>query len=436
MICKSTRSHDQQVSFREAVSRGLAPDGGLYVPVGLPNFPLSFWQQFRGKSLDRIATVIFQELLGDEFEPDTLRSICKEVFNFDAPIVPLAPRAGVMELYHGPTLAFKDFGARFMSRILPLCKRTENEAPITVLTATSGDTGAAVAQGFHGVEGIRAVVLYPKGKVSPLQERQFATLGDNVIAVAVEGTFDDCQRLVKSAFSNEGMVTRFNLTSANSINIARLLPQMIYYISGWSMIPQGVAGEGVTFIVPSGNLGNLVAGLIAAKMGLPGVRFIISSNANDVLPDFLNGNPFEPRPSVQTISNAMDVGNPSNFERLRYLLGSDDQIRSELSGACVDDDTTRQVIQKVYARHKYLVDPHTATALEVWNNKMSEAAFEKRYGIVLSTAHPAKFGETIEPLLPGVLQMPDSLSALKDLPLRNVSIEAHDHELGALLDTL
>jgi threonine synthase len=424
MLLRSTRGKSDLVNFKTAVSNGLAPDGGLYHPVSLPELTWSEWQQFRGLRVDEIAYKLLLRLVGDEFSEKFLRNLCKDAFNFDAPIIPLTERAGVMELFHGPTLAFKDFGARFMARIMPECKISENGRDITVLTATSGDTGAAVAQGFLGIDGIRVFVLYPKGKVSPLQERQFASLGQNITAIAVDGTFDDCQRIVKELFEDAELPAKYNLTSANSINIARLLPQMIYYIAGWAMIPPALSHKGITYIVPSGNFGNLTAGLMTWKMGLPGVKFIAATNANDVVPQYLNTGEFSPRPSIQTISNAMDVGNPSNFDRILAIFDENgDALRSGLKGFSISDETTKNVIQKVWDRHQYAADPHTATGLEVWNNMYHHPDYKDSYGIVLSTAHPAKFIEVMEETLPGKVKIPHSLSILAERTLLSVESE-------------
>jgi threonine synthase len=425
MILYSTAHNAPKVSFREAVAAGLAPDGGLYMPESLPVLPVAFWQSLRGLPVHKIAAKLLKELLREEFDDKFIDDLCKEAFNFNVPVVPLTNRAAVMELFHGPTLAFKDFGARFMARVMPECKTSENGRPLTILTATSGDTGAAVAQGFHGIEGIRVFVLYPKGKVSPLQERQFATLGDNITAVAVDGTFDDCQRMVKEAFSDATLSKEYNLTSANSINIARLLPQMVYYVATWSTLPPAIVFPGITFVVPSGNFGNLTAGLFAWKMGLPGVRFIAATNANDVVPAFLKTGEYKPRPSISTISNAMDVGNPSNFDRLLALFdGDSSKIRGFMLGEGVDDATTRTVIKKVFDRHHYLVDPHTATGLEVWNNLHQEEQYANSYGIILATAHPAKFIETMEEVVPGATIIPERLAKLADKTVLSVSISA------------
>lgn len=421
----STAGSPTTVTFKEAVAHGLAPDGGLYMPIDLPVLPVSFWQGLRGKRVHEIASLLLKTVISDEFDEAFIDELCADAFNFEVPIIPLTDRAGVMELFHGPTLAFKDFGARFMARIMPECKVSNNGRPLTVLTATSGDTGAAVAQGFHGVEGVRVFVLYPEGKVTPLQERQFSTLGGNVTSLAVNGTFDDCQRMVKEAFSDATLSRDYNLTSANSINIARLLPQMIYYVSAWSVLPPAIVLPGITFVVPSGNFGNLTAGLFAWKMGLPGVRFISSTNANDIVPKFIENGSFEPRASVQTISNAMDVGNPSNFDRILAIFDNDHtKLRGFLGAAAVSDETTRDVIRKVWARHRYLVDPHTATGLEVWNNMHQLPHFNNSYGVILSTAHPAKFIETMEEAVPGETRIPERLSALSDKEVLSKHIPA------------
>lgn len=435
MLLHSTRNASPLASFPEAVSRGLAPDGGLYVPEVYPCFPLSFWQNLRGLSTHEIAYALFKELLITDFDHAILKSVTRDAFSFENRIIPLVDRAAVMELFHGPTLAFKDYGARFMARILPYCERPDNDRPITVLTATSGDTGAAVADGFYGVDGVRAIILYPKGKVSPLQERQIATLDGNITAVAVDGTFDDCQRLVKEAFNDRELVESANLTSANSINIARLLPQMIYYIHAWTQLPMGLTAKGLTFVVPSGNFGNLTAGLMVAKMGLPGVHFMVATNANDVVPQFLNGSDYNPRASVSTVSNAMDVGHPSNFERLQSIFDNNDaSIREALPGYSVDDDTTRTVIRKVWEKHRYLVDPHTATGLEVWNNHMSKGVNQGRYGVVLGTAHPAKFREVIDEVVPGALKLPAQLESLLEKPVLSKKMGVEMGDLKKILD--
>lgn len=430
----STRERAPIASFKQAVARGMAPDGGLYMPVRVPQLKPAFWSALRGQSLPEVAEALFNELIGDEFEEGYFASLTREAFPFPAPVVPLDDRTGVLELFHGPTLAFKDFGARFMARIMPLCKVSVNGAPLTVLTATSGDTGAAVAQGFHGVEGVRAFILYPKGKVSPLQERQFSTLRGNITAVAVEGTFDDCQRMVKEVFAMDDLNEQFNLTSANSINIARLIPQMVYYVSTWAELTRDDIHRKLTFVVPSGNFGNLTAGVLAMHMGMPNVQFITATNANDVVPQFLEGNSYAPRPSVSTISNAMDVGSPSNFERLLALYGGNEAaLRSFLKGDRVTDARTREIIRQVYDEKGYVTDPHTATGIEVWSRFRDQARFEEDYGVVLSTAHPAKFIEVMEEVIPGQTSIPDRLEVLREREVVSVTVPAEASALIALL---
>ncbi|MCH8495748.1 MAG: threonine synthase [Balneolales bacterium] len=434
MKLHSTRGASPLVSFREAVARGLAPDGGLYMPTKLPALPADFWSELRGKSVPEIASSLLNELIGDEFTSEFLDELSQTAFNFDAPVVALDDRTGVLELFHGPTLAFKDFGARFMARVMPECKTSTNGRPLTILTATSGDTGAAVAQGFHQIEGIRAFILYPKGKVSPLQERQFATLGDNITAVEVDGTFDDCQRMVKEVFAREDLNTNYNLTSANSINIARLLPQMIYYVSSWAKLTWEKPFRKVTFVVPSGNFGNLTAGMMVAQMGLPNVQFIASTNANDVVPKYLEGNKFTPRASVATISNAMDVGNPSNFDRMVALYGGNEvALRGALKGDRVTDKRTREVIREVFAAHAYVADPHTATGIEVWNRFRDYERYRNTYGVVLATAHPAKFIEVMEEEIPGKTTIPHRLEALRNRQVVSIPVASKSDALIEML---
>jgi threonine synthase len=434
MRLTSTRRESALVTFKDAVARGMAPDGGLYVPTRLVPYPSLFWSELRGETISEIGARLLIRLIGDEFEEDFLRSLANEAFNFEAPIVSLDERTGILELFHGPTLAFKDFGARFMARIMPYCKHSANGKPLTILTATSGDTGAAVAQGFLGIEGVRAFILYPKGKVSPLQERQFATLGENITAVAVEGTFDDCQRMVKEIFADAELSRSENLTSANSINIARLLPQMIYYVASWAALTADKPYRKLTFVVPSGNFGNITAGMMASELGLPNVQFIASTNANDVVPEFLEGKPFKPRPSVATISNAMDVGNPSNFDRLLAMFGGNEAaLRGYLKGDRVTDERTREVIREVYSATGYLADPHTATGIEVWNRMKNALRYEQTFGVVLATAHPAKFIEVLEEVVPGVVVIPDRLEVVRERELTSIGISANASDLRALL---
>ncbi|MEL7833959.1 threonine synthase [Fodinibius sp. Rm-B-1B1-1] len=406
----STNDKTPPVSFSEAALQGLAPDGGLYLPQSWPQLPNSFWDQLGQKSLQDIGFEV-SRLFVDSLEDELLEENISEALNFDAPLVSLGNHVYVLELFHGPTLAFKDFGARFMSRIFS-AMRGGSDQDLVILAATSGDTGSAVAQGFLGVEGIQVCLLYPKGKVSYIQEQQLTTAGQNVTALEVEGTFDDCQRMVKAAFSDRSLNEKLQLSSANSINIARLIPQMFYY---YYAIGQLREGNPPIFCVPSGNFGNLTAGLMAQKTGMPAAGFIAATNANDVVPEFLEHGEFHPRSSKRTISNAMDVGNPSNFARIVHLFDGDYQkIKQKIWGASFSDSQTRQAIKEVYREHDYLMDPHTAVGYRaVQQYTASEQGYfsesESTPKIILSTAHPAKFGDVIEPVISAKIDIPARL---------------------------
>lgn len=400
----STGDASDIVSFSEAALRGSGAGGGLYMPTSIPRLKdvqallaLPFVE--RSKSLCR-------QWIGDEFSEGEIDEIITSAFTFPIPMVDLGGGLHICELFHGPTLAFKDFGARFMAQVLGvLAKRQGERRPITILTATSGDTGAAVAHAFYKVPGVSVCVLYPKGRISPLQERLFTTLGENVTTFAVEGNFDDCQRMVKACFADETLSRGFGLTSANSINMARLLAQSFYYFEAASAL-QG-RGEQL-FAVPSGNFGNMTAGLLATRMGLPIKGFVAATNANDVVPAFLRTGTYTPRPSVATLSNAMDVGSPSNFERIRALFGDDDTLRSAIKGEVVTDAQTRASMVALYEDHGYLACPHTAVGV---------AALKRRggKGVVLATAHPAKFKEVVDETLGVDLPLPEALAKVADL---------------------
>jgi threonine synthase len=316
----STNNRNLKVDLKQAVTQGLAPDNGLYMPEQIPALPKTFFDTIRQKSFQEIGFEVARNIFGDDIPSSELKRIVEHTIQFDAPIVALEPNTYSLELFHGPTLAFKDFGARFMSQLLGYFASQQHQE-IIILVATSGDTGSAVANGFLGVEGTKVVVLYPSGKVSDIQEKQFTTLGKNVTALEVDGTFDDCQRMVKQAFLDNDLKQKYFLTSANSINIARLIPQSFYYFYAYSKLPEGAPP--IVFSVPSGNFGNLTGGLLAKRMGLPVQKFIASTNINDVVPEYLHSKVFNPRPSKQTISNAMDVGNPSNFVRMLELFNGD-----------------------------------------------------------------------------------------------------------------
>lgn len=413
----STRNPDHSVDFARAVKRGLAPNGGLYVPADNR-------QPTTENSSHWLSAYI------DELTSADLTAITDDAFDFPTPLVRLDDRTSVLELFHGPTMAFKDFGARFMARILP--KLHTSGAPLTILTATSGDTGAAVAQGFHGVEGVQVFVLYPSGKVSPLQEAQFTTLGGNITALEVDGTFDDCQRLVKLAFGDAELHARLTLTSANSINIARLLPQGEYYRR--AVKDAGRPASDLTFVVPSGNFGNLTAGLMASRDAFPEATFFAATNANDVVPQYLHGHPFTPRGSVQTLSNAMDVGDPSNFERLLWMFGGDDaRMRAVIGGLGVTDTQTRDTIKRTYDRFGYVADPHTATGLYAWEQVRDQPRYSGKHGIVLATAHPAKFKDVMDEVLPGVVEIPERLAERARHPKQSVEIAVEYSELKSIL---
>lgn len=397
------------VELATAVRRGLAEDGGLYLPERLDALSPDWWAELPGRSLHDTASGLldpFLEGLGD----DDKRRLIEDALDFPIPLVHLEDDVYVLELFHGPTLAFKDVGARLLARLMAHFAGS-GEVPLTVLVATSGDTGSAVAQAFLDVPGTRVAVLYPAGKVSAVQEKQFTTLGRNIQALAVDGTFDDCQRLVKQAFSDEGLARDLRLTSANSINIGRLLPQMVYYPHALSQLGDAAAP---VFATPSGNFGNLTAGVLAERLGMPCRGFVAATNLNDVVPEYLLSGRFAPRPSRQTLSSAMDVGDPSNFERLLTLFSGDrEAMGRRIRGSRHDDEATRTTIAEVYERRGYLLDPHTAVGLCGLRQALRD---DGGPGIVLATAHPAKFGEHIEPLLGLKIPLPERLAACLDRP--------------------
>lgn len=416
----STRAQTPAVSLRDAVFAGLAPDGGLYVPATIATLDDATLERARGGTLADVAAAIGPLLFGDEIPAATLEALLRDALTFDTPLVPVVEDVWALELFHGPTLAFKDIGARVMARLMAFFHADAD--PLTVLVATSGDTGGAVAQAFHGVEGTRVVVLYPSGQVSEVQEAQFTTLGGNVTAVAVGGTFDDCQRLVKEAFACAPLRARVRLTSANSINIGRLLPQVIYYVHAALQMPRGTRP---IVSVPSGNFGNLTAGLLAWRMGTPIAHFVAATTVNDTGPRYLETGRVEPRRSQPTLANAMDVGDPSNLERIRWLFGDRlDDLRAVVTGRVHTDAEVRHTIAEVHARTGYVCDPHTAIA---WLGL--QAARNGAPGIFLSTAHPAKFREVVEPVLGRPIPLPPPLAAALDRP-------RHIERIGARLDEL
>jgi len=422
----STRGGGPGVVFSEAMEKGLAGDGGLFVPEQIPTLPESFWSEIHKKSLIEIGQEIASCYVSSEEEKLLLRGVVQDAITFDAPLVQLREHLFVLELFHGPTLAFKDFGARFMARAFAALNRKEQSGDLLILVATSGDTGSAVANGFYGVPGINVCLLYPSGKVSRLQEQQMTTLGGNVTALEVEGTFDDCQRLVKEAFSDPELSQKVTMSSANSINIARLLPQSFYYAYATGQLKQAGIDTPPLFSVPSGNFGNLTAGLIAKLMGMPTRGFLAATNANAIIPRYLDSGVFEPAPSIETISNAMDVGNPSNFERMLHLFNnSHEEIRTMIHGSSYSDADTRSMIEKLYRETGYTADPHTAVgvlAAEAWQK--DHGSEEEGPVIVLSTAHPAKFGDIVEQETGQPVEIPRRLKACMDREKRSIPVSA------------
>ena len=408
----STNNPNHQVDLKEAILRSLPPDNGLYMPDRLPVLGENFWQGFRDLSFQEIGFAVADAFFGEDVPADDLRSIVDGTLEFDAPIVTLAPGDHILELFHGPTLAFKDFGARFMARLMAHLTKDEDRM-LTVLVATSGDTGGAVASAFHNVPGTRVVILYPKGKVSGLQEKQLTAIGGNITALEIEGTFDDCQALVKKAFLDRELSERMNLTSANSINLSRLVPQSFYYIHSARQLEKGVKP---VFVIPSGNFGNLTAGLLARQLGLPVEKFIAATNRNDVVPRYLENGEYEPVPSISTISNAMDVGAPSNFVRMTALFGNSWQdIKSCMSGMSFSDDETRSAIREVKSLFGYNIDPHGAIGwLAARKYREANPGSET---ITLETAHPAKFPDVMDAELgAGTVEVPERLAILANEP--------------------
>jgi len=459
----STGGAAAAVSLGEAVVRGLAPDGGLYVPRAVPRLPAGTWERWAGEDLAgaglaELAVELLAPWSEGTFDRATLRCTLTEALDFPAPVVRLSDDLFLLELFHGPTLAFKDFGARVMARWIAALDARARDArardgghggddrPLTVLVATSGDTGSAVASAFHGVAGTRVAVLYPRGQVSPRQERQMATLGGNVTALAVEGTFDDCQRLVKAAFADPDLARRHRLTSANSINLGRLLPQMVYYAHALLRLPRPSRGPARPTLVatPSGNFGNLTAGLwlqamlgreeAAAAAGLAG--FVAATNVNDVVPRFLAGEGFAPRPSLRTVANAMDVGDPSNLARIRWLVDDDlERLRRRVvAWSAWDDDALRGAIRRLHRDTGHVVCPHTAAGVLAIEQALAARRGGRpgARGLVLATAHPAKFAEVVEPLV-GPVEPPPALAAALRRPLLSIAMAPTLAALGSAL---
>ncbi len=440
MILYSTNDpQKRRVSFSEALINAFPADKGLYVPALLPRLTAGVLESLPKMDFPNVAQCVAQELLSDEYTGDELEAICYQAFNFPIELRKLSGQDYVLELFHGPTLAFKDFGARFMALCLEAALRkspTARSKRTVVLTATSGDTGGAVASGFKGIPNVDVVILYPAGRVSAFQRRQLTTPGENVFALAVNCSFDDCQRLVKEAFLDPFLRAKFQLCSANSINIGRLIPQSFYYFYAWSRMHSMQSSAGVSFGVPSGNFGNLTAGVIAWKMGLPVKHFIAACNENDSIPRFLLSGVFEPRQSLETMSSAMDVGNPSNFPRLMYLFGNDPAaVQRQITGYRVSDQETLETMEDMLTSQRYMLDPHTAVGVKALSKyRMDQDVEEVARGpaVILSTAHASKFWSETLVGTEGY-KLPSQLEGLRVLPERMINIEA---TLAALQDFL
>jgi threonine synthase len=405
---RSTSQKAPLTSLRGAVLRGLAPDGGLYMPVEIMRHSPEELEEFRRLPFTEVCFRIAKPFATPDVPEEVLWQVVSEAINFPVNLISLSPGLHILELFHGPTLAFKDFGARFMARLMGYFVRGETR-PLTVLVATSGDTGSAVAHGFLGVPGIRVVILYPSKRISEAQEKQFTTLGENITSLEVAGTFDDCQRLVKQAFCDAELNKRAFLTSANSINIGRLLPQMFYHVAAYRQLP--VVSVPLIVSVPSGNFGNLTAGIFAKRIGLPVARFVASTNTNDAVPQYLRSGKFHPRPATPTYSNAMDVGNPNNFPRLLDLCRNRlEYLQKEIWGHRATDEETLREMKAIYDRFGYIADPHTAVGILGWEAYKLEHA-EPAQGLVLATAHPAKFADVVMKAIGIAPPLPDRLAA-------------------------
>ena len=403
----STNKEAPIATLEEAVVKGLAPDKGLYMPENINKLPKTFFDNIQDMSFQEIAFEVAKAFFGDDVETSALKDIVYDTLSFDVPAIKVEDNIYSLELFHGPTLAFKDVGARFMARLLQYFIKKEGQKSVTVLVATSGDTGSAVANGFLGVEGIHVDVLYPKGKVSKIQESQFTTLGKNITAIEIDGVFDDCQSLVKQAFMDEELNANKKLTSANSINVARFLPQAFYYFYAYAQLKKQNKADNMVVCVPSGNFGNICAGIFAHEMGLPIKRFIAANNANDIFYKYLQSGKYEPKPSKQTLANAMDVGDPSNFARIYDLFGgSHEKITNLISGATYTDDMIKSTMTTCYNDTKYILDPHGACGYKA----LKEGLKDGETGVFLETAHPAKFKEKVDDILKIDIEIPSRLA--------------------------
>lgn len=413
----SLNNKNHKVTFQQAVINGLAPDKGLYFPESITPLPNSFFDEIESLSNEEIAYQAINQFLGNEIPETVLKQIIAETINFDFPCIEVEENVFSLELFHGPTMAFKDVGARFMSRCLAYFNQN-SEIKNTVLVATSGDTGGAVASGFLGVKGVNVVILYPSGKVSDIQERQLTTLGQNITALEVDGVFDDCQDFVKQAFLDNDLKHK-NLTSANSINIARWLPQMFYIFFAYKQLKK--YNKEIILSCPSGNFGNICAGIMAKKLGLPIAHFVASTNANDTVPRYLKNGNYEPKPTIATISNAMDVSNPSNFVRIEELYNNDlNEFKKDFSSYTFSDEETKSTIQNVYETTHYVLEPHGAVGYLGLKKEMKN--HKNSIGVLLETAHPIKFLDVVEPILNIKLEIPNQIESVLNKEKKSVKI--------------
>ena len=433
----STNGKAPIADLQKAVVKGLAEDRGLYMPERIEKLPKAFFDNIQDMKFQDIAYNVASNFFGEDVDEDALQDIVYDTLSFDCPVVEVKDNIYTLELFHGPTLAFKDVGARFMARLLGYftsntshTSTTSSTSLVNVLVATSGDTGSAVANGFLGVEGIHVYVLYPKGKVSPIQECQFTTLGQNITAIEVDGVFDDCQALVKSAFMDEELNQHMKLTSANSINVARFLPQAFYYFNAYARMKALGKADNLVMCVPSGNFGNICAGIFGWVSGLPIKRFIAANNANDIFFKYLQSGKYEPKASIQTIANAMDVGNPSNFARIYNLFeGSHEKISHLISGATYSDEQIAQTMKQCYADTKYILDPHGACGYQA----LKEQLQPNEVGIFLETAHPAKFKEKVDAIIGEDITIPERLQAFMRGTKQSIKMSNRFEEFKAFL---
>ena len=426
----STNKNAPLADLHKAVVKGLAEDRGLYMPEQIKMLPKSFFDNIQDMSFQELSYVVADAFFGEDVEAEALKQIVYDTLAFETPVVQVDERIFALELFHGPTLAFKDVGARFMARLLQYFIRQEGNEQVNVLVATSGDTGSAVANGFLGVDGIHVYVLYPKGKVSKIQESQFTTLGKNITAIEVDGVFDDCQALVKNAFMDDELNKHMKLTSANSINVARFLPQAFYYFNAYAQMKKMGKADNMVMCVPSGNFGNITAALFGHQMGLPIKRFIAANNANDIFYQYLQTGIYDPKPSKQTLANAMDVGDPSNFARIYDLYGgSHEKVTSLISGATYSDEQIRETVLACYRQTGYILDPHGSCGYRA----LQEGLKDGEYGVFCETAHPAKFKETVDSITLGDVEIPERLAAFMRGKKESVPMSKEFNDFKAFL---